>query len=161
VAEKRSWGHGYQDLDLVFTREDGSPLDPGYVTKHMQLIANRAGLPRRRLHDLRHGAASLQLAAGVPMAVVSKRLGHSSLSMTADTYSHLLEGVGRQAAEAGAAMVPRAAELQSREDMVRTTAKSAVIKRTRKDIRAGQKGAPSGTRTPNPLIKSQLLCQLS
>lgn len=47
------------------------------------------------------------LAAGVPLAVVSKRLGHSSIAITSDTYSHMLEGVGRQAAEAAAALVPR------------------------------------------------------
>lgn len=51
--------------------------------------------------------ASLQIAAGVDLAIVSKRLRHSSLSITADTYTHLLEGVGRQAAEAARAMVPR------------------------------------------------------
>jgi integrase len=69
------------------------------------------GLPRRllpvRLHDLRHGAASLMLAAGVPISLVSKRLGHSSISITSDTYTHLLEGVGREAAERAAALVPR------------------------------------------------------
>jgi integrase len=47
------------------------------------------------------------LAAGMPLAVVSKRLGHSSVSITSDTYSHLLEGVGREAAERTAALVPR------------------------------------------------------
>ncbi len=56
---------------------------------------------------MRHGSASLQLAAGIPIAVVSKRLGHSSIAITSDTYSHLLDGVGRQAAEAAAALVPR------------------------------------------------------
>ena len=78
-----------------------------FVTRHMQDLAAAAGLPRRRLHDLRHGWASLQLAAGVPLVVVSKRLGHSSIALTSDTCSHLLEGVGRQAAEAAAALVPR------------------------------------------------------
>lgn len=60
-----------------------------------------------RLHDLRHGRASLLLAAGVDLAVVSKMLGHSSITITADTYAHLLDGVGRQAAEAADAVVPR------------------------------------------------------
>ena len=53
------------------------------------------------------------LAAGVPMAVVSKRLGHSTIALTSDTYSHLLEGVGRDAAERPAALVPRASRDQS------------------------------------------------
>ena len=60
-----------------------------------------------RLHDLRHGSASLMLAAGIPVEVVSKRLGHSSISVTTDIYSHLLEGVGRRAAEAAMGLVPR------------------------------------------------------
>ena len=63
-------------------------------------------MPRKRLHHLRHGAASLQIAAGVDLAIVSKRLRHSPLSITADTYTHLLEGVGRQAADAERALVP-------------------------------------------------------
>ena len=60
----------------------------------MQDLAAAAGLPRKRLHDLRHGAASLQIAAGIDLAVASKRPRHSSCSITADTYTHLLEGVG-------------------------------------------------------------------
>ena len=77
------------------------------VTKRFRELSDAAGLRPVRLHDLRHGQASLMLAAGVPMAVVSKRLGHSSLAITSDTYSHLLEGVGQQAATAAAALVPR------------------------------------------------------
>jgi integrase len=65
------------------------------------------------VHDLRHGAASLMLAAGVNIALVSKRLGHSSVAITSDTYSHMLEGVGREAAERAAALVPRARRDQS------------------------------------------------
>lgn len=105
-AERAAWGAAYESAPtlpgedgapvalpgLMFTREDGAPLRPEYVTRHMQAIAGRAGLPRKRLHDLRHGSASIQLAAGVALAVVSKRLGHSSISITADTYSHRWRG---------------------------------------------------------------------
>jgi integrase len=108
TVERHEWGDAWIDTGLVFTREDGTPLRPEYVTRNMQRIAERAGLSRKRLHDLRHGAASLQLAAGVPLAIISKRLGHSSINITADTYSHLLEGAGREAAERTAALVPRA-----------------------------------------------------
>jgi integrase len=80
-------------------------LHPEFVTRHFQLLAAKAGLRRIRLRDLRHGAASLRLAAGVPIEVVSKILGHSSIALTADTYSHLLKGVARQAAEAASAIV--------------------------------------------------------
>lgn len=100
------------EADLVFTWPDGSGYSPDYVSRQFKLIAQRAGVPVKRLHDLRHGAASLQLAAGVPLAVVSQRLGHSTISLTADTYSHLLEGVGRDAAERAASLVPRRTDVR-------------------------------------------------
>ena len=134
-AERKAWGAAWiaapQLLGererpvilqrLIFTREDGTPLHPEYVTRHFQLLTARAGLRRIRLHDLRHGAASLRLEAGVPIEVVSKILGHSSLALTADTYSHLLRGVARQAAEAASALVPRAG-LHARDHHVTTRA---------------------------------------
>lgn len=106
-AERATWGDAWVDSGLVFTREDGSGWHPEVVTKRFIALAAEAQLRPVRLHDLRHGQASLMLAAGVPLAVVSKRLGHSSITITSDTYSHMLEGVGRQAAEAAAALVPR------------------------------------------------------
>lgn len=66
-------------------------------------------LRRVRLHDLRHGTASLMIAAGVDAAVVSKVLRHSTIKLTVDTYGHLLPGVGEAAAEQRAGMIPRAA----------------------------------------------------
>ena len=106
--QRDEWGSAWVDSGHVFTKEDGTPLHPETVTKRFRELSDAAGLRPVRLHDLRHGQASLMLAAGVPMAVVSKRLGHSSLAITSDTYSHLLEGVGQQAATAAAALVPRA-----------------------------------------------------
>ncbi len=111
--ERGTWGGAYIDQDLVFAKENGEPLHPEYVTRHFQRLARKAGLRQVRLHDLRHGSASLQLAAGIPIAVVSKRLGHSSISITSDTYSHLLDGVGSAAAEAAAALVPRSSRFAS------------------------------------------------
>jgi Phage integrase family len=69
-------------------------------------------LPPIRLHDLRHTAASLALQAGVPMKVVSEQLGHSSLGITADTYTSVLPAVAQAAAEAVAGIVPRRAPQQ-------------------------------------------------
>jgi integrase len=106
-TDKATFGAAYEDNDLVFAREDGSYLKPEMVSDTFQRLVAAAGLRRVRLHDLRHGQASIMLAAGVEMAVVSKRLGHSGIRITSDTYAHLLEGVGRQAAEAAAALVPR------------------------------------------------------
>ena len=115
-TERLQWGTAYQDYGLVLTWEDGRPFSPEDLTRRFpRLVAafnadpQRIGmpLPRVRFHDLRHLQASLLLAAGVPLAVVSKRLGHSSVQVTSDTYSHMLEGVGAAAASAAAALIPR------------------------------------------------------
>jgi len=161
-GERAEYGSAYVDGGLVFAKEGGEPLSPEYVTKTFKRLAVAAGLRPIRLHDLRHGAASLRLAAGVEIAAVSKMLGHSSISITADTYSHLLRGVGRQAAEAAQALVPRGS---ARNTGIPTSFTQGLADDDGRstDEKNGQvsEGAPSGTRTPNPLIKSQLLCQLS
>lgn len=104
-AEREAAGSAYQDNDRVFCREDGADLDPDNVSRIFRRLVTKAGLRQVRLHDVRHGAASLMLASGTDIAVVSKRLGHSTLSLTADTYSHLIGGIGRQAADAAEALV--------------------------------------------------------
>ena len=106
-GERTAWGSADVDHGLVFAREDGQPIPPERVTKRFTQLVGEAGVRRVRLHDLRHGAASLRLAAGVDIAVVSKQLGYPSVAITADTYSHLLEGVGRDAAERAMTLVPR------------------------------------------------------
>jgi integrase len=105
-AERTAWGLAYRDDNRVFAREDGSDLAPSTVTKLFVRLARETGLRPVRLHDLRHGAASLMLASGADLAVVSKRMGHSSIRVTADIYSHLLDGVGRRVADAAEALVP-------------------------------------------------------
>jgi integrase len=97
--ERSAWGEAWQEHDLVFTREDGRPLRPEYVTRHFQALARRAGLPVIRVHDLRHTRASVALAAGIDIKVVSDRLGHSTTAITADLYTHVSRGLGRAAAE--------------------------------------------------------------
>jgi integrase len=109
AAERLAWGAGYSDGGLVFAREDGTPLRPEYVTRHFVALSVEAGLPRIVLHGLRHTWATHALAAGVDMLVVSRHLGHSSLALTADTYTRVLPEVARQAAELVAAMVRQAA----------------------------------------------------
>ena len=97
--ECAAWELADDEPRLVFTREDGSVLRPEYVTKHFQALAKQAGLPVIRLHDLRHTNASLALAAGVDVKVVSDRLGHATTAITADLYTHVDRGVGRAAAD--------------------------------------------------------------
>jgi integrase len=69
------------------------------VTRRFQRILRRAGLPHQRFHDLRHACASLLLSQGVPARVVMETLGHSQISLTLNTYSHVIPALGREAAE--------------------------------------------------------------
>ncbi len=108
AAERLAWGPAWVDSGRVFTREDGSGLHPEFVSRHFTSLARTAGLPPIRLHALRHTAASLALAAGVPLKVVSDQLGHSSITITADTYTSVLPAVAHDAAERTAGLIPRA-----------------------------------------------------
>ncbi len=156
-VERDEWGIAYDNHGLVFARENGAPLALDALTKRFKALCREAGVRPIRLHDLRHGAASLRLASGADIAVVSKVLRHSSVSITSDTYSHLLAGVGKAAAEKASALVPR----NRRDQSVTTNEKTAVPSKPETAVEAGKAGAPPGTRTPNPRIKSPLLCQLS
>jgi len=104
-AEKLALGGGYADDDLVFAREDGAPLRPEWVSKRFRALTQAAGLPTIHLHDLRHSAASMALVAGVPMKVVSENLGHSTLAVTANVYSHVTSELARDSAERVAAAI--------------------------------------------------------
>jgi integrase len=107
-AEKALAGDQWVDqTGLLFTEPDGTPLHPAKVTDTFTTLAADAGLPPVRLHDLRHGAATLALAAGVDIKVVQDMLGHSSHAITADTYTSVLPQVAHHAAEATAATIPR------------------------------------------------------
>ncbi|HHX45975.1 MAG TPA: site-specific integrase [Brevibacterium sp.] len=89
--------------DLVFHVE-GQPLHPGFVSRHFLKLSRQAGLPRIRLHDLRHTSASLGLAAGESLVEVSRRLGHSSIGITADVYTHVDTDLARNSAQRRAAL---------------------------------------------------------
>jgi integrase len=98
LVEREQWGEGYVDHDLVFSRENGEPLDPNRFSETFTAAAKRAKLPLIRLHDLRHTHATHMLAAGVHPKVVQERLGHSSITITLDLYSHVTPGMQRDAA---------------------------------------------------------------
>jgi integrase len=109
MKERLAWGEDYADTAKVFTRENGDPLHPDMVTDTFERLAFAAGLPPVQLHGLRHGHASYALAAGVDIKVVQKRLGHSSSTLTRDTYTTVLDDLARSAADTVAAMIPRKA----------------------------------------------------
>jgi integrase len=79
------------DWDLVFTTPTGNPLHSKSVTQAFQAHLIAAGLPRQRFHDLRHACASLLMAQGVHPGVTMQILGHSTITTTMDTYSHVAE----------------------------------------------------------------------
>jgi hypothetical protein len=123
-----------------------------------------AGLRQVRLHDLRHGAMSLMWTAGVPMAIVSKMLRHSSIGITVDTYGHLSEDTARTASDAMAAALEQAFESAAAavgDHTATTSGVEAAPAIAREGENAAQRGGPRGDRTHNPRIKSPLLCQLS
>ena len=88
---------GPENGHFVFYRPYGSTLDPDQVTQTFKRIARKAGLAKFGFHDLRHTHASLMLSKGIHLKIVSERLGHSSIAITADLYSHVLPSVQRDA----------------------------------------------------------------
>lgn len=93
VAERLLAGPAYQDRDLVFASAVGTPLEPGTIARTWTRVLAAAGVGHVRWHDLRHAHATLMLSAGVHPKVVSERLGHASVGITLDTYSHVLPGL--------------------------------------------------------------------
>ena len=97
---RQALGDGYTDLGLVFANELGRPLDPDNVTKRFKRALKRAELPSTtRLHDLRHGAATMLLEAGEPVPAVSEYLGHANPAITMTIYAHAVPGASKRAAE--------------------------------------------------------------
>jgi integrase len=146
IVDPQTWYRLFSDLPL-------RPYPhPGY-------------LPPIRLHDLRHLAATLALTAGVEMKVVSEMLRHKTLAITADTYTSVLPEVARSAAEATALIVPRRIMPKGASGAASTSLAQSRKKPHNQTVRTKKAqvrtGAPPGTRTPNPRIKSPLLCQLS
>jgi integrase len=103
-------GRPWRELGYVFTRPDGSPLHPDYVSQRFCILVVRAGLPPIRLHDLRHGAATLAHTAGADLKTVQDQLGHASIAVTADLYTNVLPATQHRAAEATARLLRHAAD---------------------------------------------------
>jgi integrase len=101
-------GEAYHNRGLVFPGPLGEPLDPSVLTRNFEKLARNAALSGTRLHDLRHFHATLLLQTGTHPKIVQERLGHSSISITLDTYSHVVPGLQEQAANAFAAAMEKA-----------------------------------------------------
>jgi integrase len=91
-AEREEWPGEWPKHGLVFTLQDGTALHPDYLSRAFHAHVKKAKLPTIRLHDLRHTHATLLLAAGVPVKVVSERLGHSTPAFTMTVYQHVPPG---------------------------------------------------------------------
>lgn len=116
LEERMAWGEAWEDSGAVFTREDGTPLHPQTLAWHYERAVRdldaavkvadpKASFPVIRFHDLRHTHATLALQAGVHPKVVQERLGHSSISITLDLYSHVVPGMQEDAAAKVGAMI--------------------------------------------------------
>jgi integrase len=103
--ERHRWGVASKDPGLVLTREDGGWVAPDGWSAAFDRHVVAAGLPKIRLHDLRHTHATLMLAAGTPPKIVSERLGHTTVAFTLDTYAHAVPGMQAEAADRFAGMV--------------------------------------------------------
>jgi hypothetical protein len=121
----------------VFVRGDGLPINPNYATTRFRKLVQRTGLPPVRLHDLRHGAASLAHEAGADLKTLQDLLGHSSIVVTADTYTSVLPKIQRRCADDTAQLVLAAAR--------RTRKKIRTKARKNRPDRGPKTGAP----TPN------------
>ncbi len=97
---RQQFGPDYRsDLDLIFAGPDGAPLSPDSVSSTVSRLCRQLKLPKgASLHTLRHSHGSHLLAAGMDLPVVSERLGHSSVRVTADIYSHAIRGRDDEAA---------------------------------------------------------------
>jgi len=100
-AESECW----EDTGLIFTNEDGQALHPWLVSRCFRKVIREAMLPDIRLHDLRHTHATLALQAGIHPKVISERLGHATVAITLDTYSHAIPAMQEEAAAKIAGLV--------------------------------------------------------
>ncbi len=98
-AERLAAGSLWEDTGLVFTQANGKPTDPGGDYKAWKRLLTKAGVRDARLHDARHTAATLLLLQGVPARAVMALLGHSTVSLTLNTYSHVVPEIARETAD--------------------------------------------------------------
>ena len=99
LNQMKKFGDKWQENNLIFPSAVGTPMSQRNLYKKFKAVINQAGMRNIRFHDLRHTAASLMLNHGIPALIVAKRLGHSKVSVTLDTYGHLLPGMQQETAD--------------------------------------------------------------
>jgi len=99
-ARRLALGEAWREYGLVFASTIGTPIEPRNVNRRWDELRQQAGLDWLRLHDLRHGCATFMLAAGVPSRAIMEVLGHSGISVTMNTYAHVLPELRQEAADA-------------------------------------------------------------
>lgn len=107
AKERLKWGAEYHDGGYVFTKEDGTPYHPDYITKVVSRLLRRADIPAGKLHALRHFRAAWLISMGTDIAVVSKTLGHKSIAITSDIYGSLQEKAAKDLADKARGYVSR------------------------------------------------------
>ena len=165
LAERLLAGSMWQDRGLVFASECGAPIDASTDWARWKELLAAAGVRDARLHDARHTAATLLLTQKVPARVVMAILGHSQISLTLGTYSHVAPELAHEAAERMASALWGDAGASSEEngyhadttDPNPSVGPSASVPRIPGPVR----GAASGNRTPDNLITSEVLYRLS
>jgi integrase len=99
IEARLNLGQDYQDQGLLFANEIGQSVAPSTLARHFERIVKSAGLPHMRIHDLRHGHATMLMEDGVHPKVVGERLGHSNTRITLDLYSHVTPRMQRQVSD--------------------------------------------------------------
>jgi integrase len=99
LENKLLFGQEYHNLDLVFAQKNGKPIQPTEMARSYRKLVEISGLPYIRFHDLRHTHATLMLQQGVHPKIVSERLGHSTIGITMDTYTHVLPNMQKEAVQ--------------------------------------------------------------
>lgn len=97
-AERAQWDGDFRDSDLVVAKENGEPIHPQSLSQAFERLVAKSDLRRIRLHDLRHTHATIAVKAGVPVKVISERLGHESPAFTLKQYAHVVPGMQAEAA---------------------------------------------------------------
>ena len=99
LQERLRAGQRWQEHDLVFPSSVGTPIEPRNLTRNLHRLCKVAGLKPERFHNLRHTAASIGFAEGLDPKMIQHMLGHSAIGVTMDTYTHLVPGLQKEAAE--------------------------------------------------------------